>query len=213
MSMTYRSDAFPVCSMWKKLQTKCHSSSTYPKAQCIIRDDDFISWLHLKNCTHWRKAKQMQPMWICIFSGRPFKDTLKKCNQCDYQGGHLRTHENSQRRKVEQMQPMRLCIFSGRWFGETFGNTQRRKVKQMQPMWLCIFSGRPYVDTFKNTQWIKVNKCNQCDYASLIDWLIYWLIWGHIWKCTLEKIGKMSNKCNQCEFSFSQAGALITHLA
>ena len=34
------------------------------------------------------EVKQMQPMWLCILSGRQFEDTF----------------ENAQRRKVEQMQ-------------------------------------------------------------------------------------------------------------
>ena len=40
------------------------------------------------------KVKQMQPVWLCIFSGRPFEDTF----------------ENAQSRKVKQMQPMQLCV-------------------------------------------------------------------------------------------------------
>ena len=142
MSMTYRSDAFPVCSMWKKLQTKCHSSSTYPKAQCIIRDDDFISWLHLKNCTHWRKAKQMQPMWICIFSGRPFKDTLKNATNVTTREaiwGHMKIHSRE-----------------------------------------------------------KLNKCNQCDFASSRA--------GDLGRHLETHRGEKSNKCNQCDYASSQAG-------
>ena len=56
-----------------------------------------------KDCQDW-KAKQMQPVWLCILSGRQFEDTF----------------ENSQRRKVIQMQPMWLCILSGRQFEDTF---------------------------------------------------------------------------------------------
>ena len=84
----------------------------------------------------WRKIKQMQPMWLCIFSCRPFEETFK----------------NAQWRKVKQLQPMWLCIFSCRPFEETFKNAQWRKVKQMQSMWLCIFSCRPFEETFENTQ-------------------------------------------------------------
>ena len=58
----------------------------------------------------WRKIKQMQPMWLCIFSCRPFEETFK----------------NAQWRKVKQMQSMWLCIFSCRPFEETFENTQRK---------------------------------------------------------------------------------------
>ena len=65
----------------------------------------------------------MQPMQICLFSGRKFEDTF----------------ENAQWREIKQMQPMRFCIFSGRQFEKTFENAQWGKAKQMQPMWFCFF--------------------------------------------------------------------------
>ena len=109
-------------------------------------------WLQWKFCQCWyslekykwwrRKVKQMQPMWLCLFSGRQFEGTF----------------ENAQWRKVKQMQPMSLCILKERPFKETFENTQWRKVKQMQPMWLCILSGNPFEDSFKNAQWRKVKQ-------------------------------------------------------
>ena len=62
-------------------------------------------------------------MWLCILSGRRFKDTC----------------ENTQWRKVKQMQSMRLCILSGKQFEDTFDNakfewtlaqSQQRKANQ-----------------------------------------------------------------------------------
>ena len=64
------------------------------------------------------KVKQMQPMWLCIFSCRPFEDTF----------------ENAQCGKAKQMQPMRLCILLCKHFENTFENTQWRKIQPMQPM-------------------------------------------------------------------------------
>ena len=47
----------------------------------------------------WRKAKQLPPMWLCLFSGRRFEETqwgkAKKCNQCNYassEASELRRH-------------------------------------------------------------------------------------------------------------------------
>ena len=53
----------------------------------------------------WRKVKQMQPMWLCILSGRRFveafentqwrKDKSNKCNKCDFASFYVsafRTH-------------------------------------------------------------------------------------------------------------------------
>ena len=62
-----------------------------------------------------RDAKQIQPMWLCIVSGKSFEDTF----------------ENTRWWKVEQMQPVWLCIHSSRPFENTFENTHWRKVKQM----------------------------------------------------------------------------------
>ena len=51
----------------------------------------------------WRKAKQMQPMRLCILSGKHFEETF----------------EDTQWRKTKQMQPMWLCILKGRPSEET----------------------------------------------------------------------------------------------
>ena len=88
----------------------------------------------------WRKVEQMQPMRLCLFSGRWFDDSF----------------ENAQWRKAIQMQPMWLCILSGRRSEETFENTQWRKVKQMQPVWLCIHLCRTFENTSEDTQWTKI---------------------------------------------------------
>ena len=98
-------------------------------------------WKHSKTFenTQWRKVKQMQPVWLCIHSGRRFEEAF----------------ENTQWRKVKQMQPVWLCIFWGKQFEETFEETQWRKVKQMQPVWLCIFWSRQIEETFENAQWRK----------------------------------------------------------
>ena len=50
----------------------------------------------------------------------------------------------------------------------------------------------------------KLNKCNQCEYASSV-------------KSSLRRhlkihSGEKSNKCNQCEFASAQAGTLKNHL-
>ena len=72
--------------------------------------------------TQWRKVKQMQPVWICLFSSRQFEETF----------------ENTKWGQGKQMQPMWLCVLLCKRFEVTFKNSQRRKVEQMQPVWLCI---------------------------------------------------------------------------
>ena len=62
----------------------------------------------------WRKVKQMQPMWLCLFLCSQFEDTF----------------ENAQWRKIKQMQSMRVCLFSSRSFEDTFENPQWRKQNQ-----------------------------------------------------------------------------------
>ena len=78
------------------------------------------------------------------------------------------------------MQPMRLCIRSERRFEVTYENTLMR-------FWQSMWTGM-------------VNKCNQCDFASkrtleksqtnetnVTMPFLTQLIWGHIWKYTVEK--------------------------
>ena len=46
----------------------------------------------------------------------------------------------------------------------------------------------------------KINKCNQCDYASSRA--------GHLRRHLKVHSGEKPNKCNQCEFASSQAKGL-----
>ena len=86
--------------------------------------------------TQWRKVKQMQPVWLCILWSKFIAETF----------------ENPQWRKVEQMQPMRLCLFSGRQFEYTSENAQWGKVKQMQPVWLCLLWAKFFEETYDEAQ-------------------------------------------------------------
>ena len=64
------------------------------------------------HCTS--NIKQMQPVWICVFSRRPFEDTFK----------------NAQWRKVKQLQPVWICILQSKFFEETCEKTQWGKIDQ-----------------------------------------------------------------------------------
>ena len=55
----------------------------------------------------WGKIPQMQPVWLCLCSGKQVEATSK----------------SSLWRKVAQMQPMWLCFCLGRRFEETFENS------------------------------------------------------------------------------------------
>ena len=153
-------------------------------------------------------------MRLCLFSCKKFEGTF----------------ENTWRRKAKQMQTMWLCLFWCRQFETTYENAQWRKVKQMQPMWLCLFSGRCFEDTFENAQWKK----SQTNATTVTMPFLTQLIWGHIWKYTNAILtinvnlhgkqmklmrfgikthsGEKSNKCSQCEYAFSHAGNLRTHM-
>ena len=120
--------------------------------------------------TQWRKAKQMQPMWLCVFSGRRFKETFedaqwRKAKQmqsmwlCLFSGKPFEyTFENAHWRKAKQVQTMWLCILSGKRFEDAFEDSQWRKAKQMHPMWLCIFLCKRFEETFENAQWRKIKQ-------------------------------------------------------
>ena len=78
----------------------------------------------------------MEPVWLCILSGRQFEETF----------------ENTQWRKNQEVQPAWICLFWSKQLEETFEDTQWRKVKQMQPKWLCIFSGSQFEGPYEETQ-------------------------------------------------------------
>ena len=88
---------------------------------------------HVWNCwTRWRKSKQMQPMRLCLLSGRWFEETF----------------EEAQRRKVKQVQSMWLCIRLCKCFEGPFEYTQWSKAEQVQPMRLCFHSGMRFEGTY-----------------------------------------------------------------
>ena len=133
---------------------------------------------HLQMHHGEKPNKWLQPIWLCLLSGRCLQmhsgEKSNKCNQCDFASSIWGDIWNAWWRKVIQLQPMWICShlckrmqanatsvnfpFSGKWFEETFANTQWRQTKQMQPMWLCTLSGRKFMNTFVNTYWGKA-KC------------------------------------------------------
>ena len=105
----------------------------------------------------WRKVKRMQPMWLCILSGRRFDEAF----------------ENTQWRKVKQMQQMWLCIFLCKRIEDTFrmhSGEKSNKCSQCNYASLYASSLRTHLKTHRGE---KSNKCNQCDYLIQGHW-------GHI---------------------------------
>ena len=92
----------------------------------------------------------MQPVWLRIFSGRPFEDT----------------YENAQWWKVQQMQPVWLCLHWSKFFEEPCEKTHWTKVKQMQLVWFCVFSRKQFEDPYENAHWRKVKQCNLASSGS-----------------------------------------------
>ena len=121
------------------IETKCQWLFWFrlkqPFAKSTARNVNHTNWKYWvsRKCKYtkkikdqygqWKKVKQMQPMWLCIFLYKPFEATLKntheeKSNKCGYafsQEGSLRRHMKTHSgKKVKQMQPMCLCLFSGK---------------------------------------------------------------------------------------------------
>ena len=128
----------------------------------------------------------MQPVWLCIFSGRPFANapwgkarrfedsfekSLNKCNQrnfASYRVDHLQMHSGEKSNKCNQ------CDFASSIWGEKLYK-KWRKVIQLQPMWICS------------------HLCNrmQANATSVNFPFFRQVIWGDIWKHTVD-----TNKTN-----------------
>ena len=98
----------------------------------------------------------MQPVWLCILSGKHFEETFR----------------NTQWRKVKQMQLMRLCILLCQPFEDTFENTLWRKTKQVWPMWLCIQRCKQFAEALGKTHWSQTNAIFVT--LHLLSQLIFW---------------------------------------
>ena len=72
-------------------------------------------------------------------------------------------------------------------------------VEEQEIQIVAIPPGPPITNTGE-----KLNKCNQCDYASSQT--------SHLRSHLKTHSGEKSNKCNQCDYASAQAGHLKTHL-
>ena len=71
-------------------------------------------------------------------------------------------------------------------------------------MRLCFLLCKPFEGTFKKASGEKLNKCNQCEYASSQADSLRSHLKTHS--------GEKSNKCNQCDFASSRPDHLRQHL-
>ena len=117
----------------------------------------------------------MQPMRLCICTGRQFEDTFEnslwrkkyKCNQCDFasvQADNLRTHVKSHLRKAYKCN---RCDFAS-----VRADNLRRQLKKAYKcnhLWLSIYSGRRFEKTFENSlRWksVKMQSMRICLFSG-----------------------------------------------
>ena len=88
----------------------------------------------------------MQPVWLCIVSGRQLEDTF----------------ENAQWRKATQMHLLLPIILSCKHFESSFNITQWRKVQRMCPYIFCTIFLKIHLYSHSGE---KPNKRMQCDFV------------------------------------------------
>ena len=117
----------------------------------------------------------MQPMRVCICTGRQFEET----------------YENSLWRKIIQMQPMQLRICSGRHFEETFGTHRGEKPYKCNQ---CVYASARAgsLKTHLKTHSGEI-QCTLCDYASVTA--------GNLRTHLKIHLGEKSYKCNQWDYA------------
>ena len=143
----------------------------------------------------------MQPLWLCLFSGRPFEESF----------------ENAQWTRMKQtnvtnvtLPLLRQAIWGGIW-KRTVGKSKTHVInatllpliqvlwgsilkytvettKQMQSVWYKLLSSRQFEKTFENTPWRKSSKCNQCDFSCSDP--------SSLKRHLIIHSGEKSNKCN-----------------
>ena len=112
--------------IWKHTVEKKLRNATSVNMPVLIQAAWGDIWRHTVE-----KVKKMQPMLLCLFSGRRFEETF----------------ENTQWRKVKQMRPMWLCIFSGSQFEGPSKETQLQfgdNLNIFVNIWMYTISVCPY---------------------------------------------------------------------
>ena len=141
----------------------------------------------------------MQPMQLCILSGRRFEITF----------------ENAQWRKVKEMQVILLLTIPllGQLIAASRADVLRTHLtthsgEKSEKCNQCDYASFQAGDLrihLKMHTGEKSNKCNQCDYASSRASDSRTHLKTHS--------GEKSNKCNQCDYASSEASNLRTHFS
>ena len=156
---------------------KCNQCDyMHPPAQAI--------WGHIWKHTV-EKAKQMQPVWLCILLWKCFEETFDK----------------TQWRKAKQMQSMWLCIIRCRQFVGTFETHIVEKSNTN--------AANVILHPLMRASWGHIWKCKvmkiQTNATNVIMHPPVQATWGDIWK---KHSGEKPHKCNQCDYASSYASAL-----
>ena len=121
----------------------------------------------------------MQPMQICLFSGRKFEDTfenapwgkVKKCNQCDFASSHagdLRRHLT--KHSGEKYKKCNQCNYVSCYANDLRRHLQRHSGEKSNKCIQCGFASSysNFKDTVENAQWGKVKQMQPMWFCFLL---------------------------------------------
>ena len=115
-----------------------------------------LSWHLITHTPQWRKVKKMQPIWLCHLSGRRSEETFEK---------FIVGKSGTNLKKIIMTLPL---LMQAIWWDIWKYRVEKSPTNAINVIMLLIWQAN-WANIWKHTG-EKPNKCNQCDFATLLSW-------------------------------------------
>ena len=116
----------------------------------------------------WRKRGQMQPMRLCICSGRQFEEIFEKNNFASIQAGDLSKHLKTP--SGEKLFKCNQCYYASVQAGNLRTHLKTHSGEKTHKCNQCYYASvqAGNLGTHLNSHMRKAYKCNKCDFVSVL---------------------------------------------